>query len=1076
MSKFIRWALPLALLLLLAVADTGCTAKLKAQYHQKRADHYYDAGQYDQAEIEYKNVLRSAPQNAQAWARLGLIYFDQGRAGESSQILDRAAQMAPDNLQVRLKLGVIYLGMGKIKEARDEAGFVLEKDPRDAQAPLLLAEASVNTNEINTTRLRLQKLSSSGDTAPLEVALGSLSIREHDLKAAETCFQTGVRLDPKFADAYSALGNLYLAKKDAKQADQAFEKAMELSPLRSGKTLFYSKFKILTGDPDTAKKILQDLVKRAPDYLPAWIALAQLAGTTKDFAGGLTLLGNVFSRDPRNPEALLLKASLEMEQGDTGQAIKDLQSMVRYFPKMPMGFFQLARAQAATNQFDNAVGNLNQALKLNPNFDEAIMLLAEIQVYTGNTEPAIVSLQQLIRRQPQFVPARFLLARAYSDHGRLDDAVLTYRDLERAFPTNSQIHLLLGKTLLLQSKNAEARAEFDQALKLVPNYLPALQEQVNLDLREKRYDSAQQRLQQQIAQNPKSVPLQLLLAQVQIAGGETNQAESTLTNAIALSPDHQPDLQPAYLMLARLYIAANQNQKALLYLSAALAKNPDDASVLLLMGMTYSAEKNFPDARDTYEKLLALDTNSVVVLNNLACLYSQNLGQIDKGFQLARRAHELAPTDPYVADTFGWILYQQGRFSSALSPLQEGAAKMDSDPEVRFHLGKTYYMMGDEANARATFQQALQLSQDFPEHDECKQCLAVLDIDPNAAGADTRAWLEKRLASQPKDTVAQLRLAAIYRREGSPDKAIVAYEAALQASPQNVIALVNLAGLVATNDPQKAFNLAKQAYDLTPNDPTVTHTMARLAFLTSDYAWSLNLLQLTARNQPSDPEVLYDLGQAYYSVGGVSEAKSAMQGALRASSVFPRAEDAKRFLDMIGLADKPAQVLAAQSQVADILKSAPDFVPALMVKAAISEQKADLTTAQQTYEAILNHYPDFSPAQRKLVLLYVIDPKNDSKASPLAVKARQAFPDDPEVAKALGLVVYRQGDYSRAASLFAESARRLNHDAELMYYLGLAQYQLKNRTPAKTALQQALDLNLSGTQATDAKRMLAELK
>ena len=870
MSKFIRWVPPLALLLMLALAGTGCSAKLKAEYHQKRADHYYDAGQYDPAEIEYKNVLRSAPQNAQAWARLGAIYFDQGRLGDARQVLSRAEQLAGDNLEVRLKLGSTYLGLGKVKEARDEAGFVLDKDPRNAQALILLAETAHNTNEINATRLRLQKLQSAGDTAPLEVALGSLSFRERDLKTAEKCFQTAVRLDPKFPDAYSALGNLYVAQNDAKSADEAYKQAMELSPPRSGKALLYAQFKILTGDPDTGKKLLQDLVKQVPDYLPGWIALAALAGAQKDYAGGLSLLGNVLGRDPRNPDATLLKAQLELEQGDTARAIKDLEGMARNFPQMPVVFFQLARAQAANNEFDKAIGNLNQALKLNSNYDDAALLLADLQIYTGNPDPAIVSLQQMIRRQPQSVPARLSLARVYGDRGRLGEAVEIYRDLGKTFPTNSQYRLLLGNTLLRQNKNAEARVEFDQALKLTPDYFPALERVVGLDLMEKKYDSALQRLQQPIRQNPKAVPLQLLLAQVQIARGETNQAESTLKNAIALSSDEQPNLQLAYFMLARLYVAANENQKALEVLSTALAKDRKDVNALMLMGQIYTVEKNYPDARDAYEKLLALATNNVVALNNLACVYAQNLGQLDKGYQLARRARELDPTDPYTADTLGWILCEQGLYSSALSLFRESAGKLHSDPAVQFHLGKTYYMMGDEADARATFQRALQLSQDFSDRDECKQCLTVLDIDPNTAGTDTRVLLEKRLASQPKDTVAQLRLAAIYQREGTPEKAIAAYEAALQVVPQNITALVNLAGLEASRDPQKAYNLAKTAYNFAPNDPMVTHLMGRIAFLTGDYAWSLNLLQLTARNQPQDPEVLYDLGLAFYSVGKVS--------------------------------------------------------------------------------------------------------------------------------------------------------------------------------------------------------------
>jgi tetratricopeptide (TPR) repeat protein len=1073
MSKFTHWVPLLILLLLLAIVGTGCTAKLKASYHQKRADQYYATGEFDQAEIEYKNVLRNDPQNARAWSRLGFIYFDEGRLGEAAQILHRALQLATNDLQVRLKLGTIYLGTGKLNEALDEASFVLNRDPRDAQAPILLAEAATSTNEINETRLRLQTMSQTGKTAPLEVAMGTLFFRQHDLKAAEACFQTAARLDPKFSDAYSALGNVYLAQKDVKQAELAFKTAMELAPPRSGKTLLYAQFKILTGDPDSGKSLLQNLVKKTPDYLPAWIALAQLAGASKDYDGGVTLLGNVLSRDPRNSEALLLKGRLELEQGATAQAIKDFEAMVMIFPNMPSAYYQLAKAQAAAGDFDKATGNVNQALKLNPHYTDATLLLAEIQVYNRNYEPAMTSLQQLIHQQSQSVSARFLLARAYSDQNRLDNAIQIYRELEKALPTDSQVPLLIGNALFQQNKNAEARAEYEQALKLAPDYLPALQQEVNLDLLEKQYDSAQQRVQQQIRQNPKAVPLQLMLARVLTARGDTDQAESVLKQTITLAPDSQQ----AFMMLAKLYAAANENQNALDNLSAVLAKNPEAGDALLLMGLTYNAEKKYPDARDAYEKLLAVTPNNVMVLNNLAYLYAHNLGQLDKGYQLARHALDLEPTNSSIADTLGWILYQQGQYSSALNLLRESAGKQDAKPEVQFHLGMTYYMLGDEANARTTFQRALQLDPSFPEHNECNDCLTVLAVDPKTAGADTRAWLEKRVAGQPKDFVAQLRLAEIYQREGTPDMAIAAYEAVLQASPQNVPALVNLAGLYSAHDPQKAFNLAKMAYKLAPNNPLVTHTLGHLAFLTGDYAWSVSLLQLTDRVQPQNPDILYDLGEAFYSVGRVSDARTAMQSALQAGATFSQAAAARRLLVITDLTDKPAQALAAQSQVEDILKAEPDYVPALMVKAAIAMQKPDLVTAQQTYEAVLDNYPGFTPAEKHLVLLYAEDGKNDGKAYPLAVKARQAFPDSPEVAKALGLIVYRQGDYARAASLLEESASQLNRgDPELMYYLGMASYQLKHNAQCKIALQKALDLNLSGTQAVDAKRILAELK
>jgi Flp pilus assembly protein TadD len=256
----------------------------------------------------------------------------------------------------------------------------------------------------------------------------------------------------------------------------------------------------------------------------------------------------------------------------------------------------------------------------------------------------------------------------------------------------------------------------------------------------------------------------------------------------------------------------------------------------------------------------------------------------------------------------------------------------------------------------------------------------------------------------------------------------------------------------------------------------VTHILGHMAFLTGDYKWSLSLLQLTAQVQPQNPDVLFDLGEALYSAGRVLDARTAVQSALQTGVAFSRTNDAQRFLAMTGLADQPAQALAAQSQVEAILKSAPDYVPALMVKAAIAEQKPDLATAGQVYEGVLKYYPDFTPAQRQLAIIYAKDPSNDAKAYSLAVKASNAFPDDPEVAKALGTIVYRQGDYPQAASLLQKSTRQKNGDAELMYYLGMAQYHLKNRAESKAALQKALDLNLSGAPAVEARRVLAELK
>jgi tetratricopeptide (TPR) repeat protein len=1075
MHKF-NYSFPvLAAVALLAFTGAGCTAKMKASYHLKRAEKFYDAGEMSSAAIEYKNVLRNTPQNAEAWSRLGLIFINEGRAPEAFPVLARAEQLDPNNLDVRLKLGEIYLAMGKFKEARDEADFVLARRPQDEQAPMLLADTV--TNDFSVYSSQLQKLQQKGDSAPVEVALGALAIRKNDLKTAEADFNRAITLNPKFSAAYTALGGLYVAQRDLKRADAAFQKAAELGPVWNGDGVRYAQFKILSGDISGGQKLLQDITKKTPDFLPAWMALAQLAAAQNNYTNALTLLGNVLNRDPENFDALLLQGHLQLLAGQTTQAIDSLEQMSKLYPQASPVRYALAQAYLVNNQTNEANASLVKALSLNPKDTQATLLLAETQIRGGNAAAAIVSLRDLLQQQPQVVQGWLLLAEAYMaqssmNSASLNSAIQIYRQLEVSYPKSPQVPLLLGIALVQQKQNDAARAQFEKALQIQPDYLPAVEQLVNLDLMEKQYASALQRVQQMAVKNPNQAVLQLLLGKTFAAQGETNQAELALSKAIKL----QPDSQAAYLLLAQLYITAGQNQKALENLQTALAKEPKDVVAWMLMGNVYDLEKDYEHSRDAYEKLLAVAPGNAIALNNLACVYADHLNQLDKAYPLARQSHDAAPSDPSIDDTLGWILYRRGQYPAALDLLQQSAAKLNTVPVVEFHLGMICYMMDNETDARAAFQRALELPGNFSEKTECQQRLSILNLDVNKSPTDGRTFLEKWTASHPDDPVALAKLASIYQSSGMSGKAIAVYESILKANSQNVMALANLARLYAATDRAKAYSFAKSAYQLSPTDPEIAHLTGRLAFLAGDYSRALTLLQLAAQSQSRNPEALFDMGEAFYSMGKVAEAKAAMQNALQIQPAFTDANNAKRFLQMVALADSPVQAAVAKSQIDEILKTTPDYVPALMVKATIAGQEPDLSAAEKTYENILTIYPDFAPAQKQLAILYSKNPANDARAYPLAVKARVAFPNDASVAEALGIITYRQGDYSRADDLLQESVRQISGDPELLYYLGLTQYHLKQTAESKTTLQRALALNLFATEAADAKRVLAEMK
>jgi uncharacterized protein HemY len=113
---------------------------------------------------------------------------------------------------------------------------------------------------------------------------------------------------------------------------------------------------------------------------------------------------------------------------------------------------------------------------------------------------------------------------------------------------------------------------------------------------------------------------------------------------------------------------------------------------------------------------------------------------------------------------------------------------------------------------------------------------------------------------------------------------------------------------------------------------------------------------------------------------------------------------------------------------------------------------------------------------KNLALLYFGKLKNDQKAYDFATKAREAFPDDPEIAKTLGVLSYRRKEYSRSAQLLEQSVRQRADDAEIFYFLGMARYRLNQRIQSKEKLQRALALNSAAEFAEEAKRILQELK
>src|SRR6266478_9071370 len=116
---------------LLVVAGCSRSPEARKARYLERGDKYAAQEQYQEAILEYRNVLRIDPANERAIRQLGLAHYQLGELGQAFRYLLKAEELAPDAPDVRVKLGTIYFLGGRPDDARREVSFVLEKEPKN---------------------------------------------------------------------------------------------------------------------------------------------------------------------------------------------------------------------------------------------------------------------------------------------------------------------------------------------------------------------------------------------------------------------------------------------------------------------------------------------------------------------------------------------------------------------------------------------------------------------------------------------------------------------------------------------------------------------------------------------------------------------------------------------------------------------------------------------------------------------------------------------------------------------------------------------------------------------------------
>jgi tetratricopeptide (TPR) repeat protein len=707
-----------------AAASWACSAQARTARHTDRADGFFDQKKYKEAILEYRNVLESDPQNARALQRLGVAHFELREMGQAYSYLVRASQSDPDNLEVRSRLGIVQALSRRPDEARANAEFVLQKDPANLEGLAILAEVAESDAEVDAAIARVESVRSRvSEPHRASHLLGLLYAKKGDLPKAEAALQEAVKAAPASVEAHTALAQLHLARHQPDLAEKEFAAAAQAAPAGSPARLRLADFYLAQKKLGQVRQVLTEVLKQDPDYTPAAVRLAELALLEKKYDDAETAIEGILKANPRHTGALLLRAQLRMVQRRTDEAIQALQTAIREEPKSPPAHYQLALAHLQAGHDALARTSLREAVTLSPGFAEAVLRLAQMNLDANAPGPAIDDLQKLLRVRPGLPRAYELLGAAYLKQGDKAKAAEAYQSFQKMVPAaDPRGSYYAAVALRAQGRRAEARKAFEDALAKAPGAPDPLQQLVNMAFEDKRPDDALAVARQQVKAAPRSPAVHHVLGQVHQRRGEAAPAEAAHLQAVQLDPRYVP----SRLELARIYLASGRPNQAVARLDEARRLDPGNAEAWLLTGAAREQKGEVPQAQEAFKKALELNPRLAGAANNLAWLYSEHGGDAEEALRLAQLAKEVAPDDPHVSDTLGWVLYKRGVYQRALGLLRESAARLPDSAQVHYHLGMTHYKLGDRPAARQALSRALELGAGFPGADEARKVLAEL--------------------------------------------------------------------------------------------------------------------------------------------------------------------------------------------------------------------------------------------------------------------------------------------------------------------------------------------------------------
>jgi tetratricopeptide (TPR) repeat protein len=461
-------------------------------------------------------------------------------------------------------------------------------------------------------------------------------------------------------------------------------------------------------DPKKLNRSLTLWLKKEPQNLTARKLAVLSSLETGDRQKTLEHLTVILDNDAAGFESAVLELAAALQSESRLQVIyDDLEALSAKRPNQASVYYLQSIMAMQMKKREVAEKKIEQALKLQPDWDKALAFRAQIAVMSGDLPKAVVFLREVHQKYPDNQKISKMLAQFLIKTGDYNEAGKIYQKLAEKDPKDFESSLALALVHIQMDRDNEAE---EVLKKLLGENEWRNQARFYLGKLEEKRENTKKALNwyDQVREEP--FDFEAGIAAINLLAHD-KQFEEAFSRLQAMQDSYPKERVRITLMKAELLNQQKRYQEAYDELSAALAEQPDSKELLYTRALVAERIGKLDVLESDLKKILAQNPDNAEALNALGYTLLSFPSRLSEAEGYLLRALKLQPDEPVILDSYGWLLFKQGKDEQALRYLEQAYAKQKEN-EIAAHLAEVLWSLGRKEEAKKLFDKVFKESPD----------------------------------------------------------------------------------------------------------------------------------------------------------------------------------------------------------------------------------------------------------------------------------------------------------------------------------------------------------------------------